>query len=344
MAKRFSLGLIAVICLLLAAASCNKDTVPGDTFVSFTFSTGEIMTRAETPGDGVVATGGGIYYSGDTPDLIILIANSAGNIVMRYPTNGQLTAHSSTSATVKFDFSGQSADNYTVYAFANTEGLWDMTTDQSNTITAAGLINPSTISTVSQLEDLQFKALAANTAPTLLNDRLPLSAKGVINVTNNKNGNVNLELLRCVAKVTAIFINNTEENLTLSSFSNVLYNMCPDRGFVLPHDVDWPTGTNTGNITASESSITINAGETRETDWLVFPGAGPYTCDVNFTIGGRAYSYPGLRVTNSVMVDIPSISRNDNLIIETRISKGLKVSFNFEVADWDNKAEYVEFD
>lgn len=352
MTKRIFLGIVTVLSVLASSVSCNKDTVPGGTFVSFNFSTGGIMTRAETPGDGVVATGGGIYYSGETPDLIVLIAKkSDGTIVMRYPATGQLTSHSSTTATVKFDFSAQAADDYTVYAFANTEGLWTMTTDQSNTITAADLNNPAVITNASQLEALEFKAFTSNTSPTLLNGRLPLSAKGDITVYSSKNGNIDLELLRCVAMVTSKFKNNTGSELVLTNFSNEFDPMCPDRGYVILHTSDYPASTNVGTLQYSNASVSIPDGDSLMTNWFVFPSTGPYTCDVSFTTGGRNYSYTDMRVTNSVMVDIPSISRNDNLIIETRISKGLKVSFNFEVADWTIKregspeeGEHVEFD
>ena len=342
--------------MLIVTVSCNKETVPGGTYVTFNLSTGGIMTRATTPGDGVVATGGGISYSGETPDLVLLIAKkSNGDIVMRYPTSGDLTSHSATAATVKFDFSGQTAGDYYVYAFANTSGLWTMTLDQTDPtkdINASDLTNSAKINNASQLEALEFKALTpTSTTPTLQNSMLPLSAKGELTVTGEKNGNVSLELLRCVAKVTAQFINNTGADLTLTSFSNYFQMMCPDRGYVVPHIPDYPADTLTGAITATESSITILNNQTLTKEWFVFPSTGPYTCDIYFTTGGRPYSYEGMRVTNNVMVDIPSISRNDNLIIETRISKGLKVSFNFEVADWiikregeQDEGEYVEFD
>jgi len=43
-------------------------------------------------------------------------------------------------------------------------------------------------------------------------------------------------------------------------------------------------------------------------------------------------------------VDITSLERNQHLHIVTRISKGLTVSFNFEVTDWTELEETVEFD
>ena len=340
----------AVLTALFCITSCEKEPVRERTLVTFSFSTGALNTRAVTPGDSVVADGGGIYSSAGEPDLVILVADADSDIVMRYPINGELVSLTEAEATVSFDFGARDAGSYIVYAFANTEGLWTMTTDPEavpeNTYTYADLKDPAKISTAGQLEALQFKPLAADTPPAVLNGRLPLSAKGDMEVSSNKNAHIHLELLRCVAKVTAEFINNTGLDITLSSYTNVLKDMCPDRGYVVPHTVDSPAGTAAGDLRGVEPSLFIAADDSLSRQWFVFPGTGPYTCDIAFTYGGKNYTYNGLHVVDSRMVNIPAIARNDHLYIVTRISKGLTVSFNFEVAGWvtDDAQETVEFD
>ena len=344
--------LAAASALLACLLACSKRA--GDaSVVTLSFYTGAMETRAVTPGDGDVADGGGIFRDeGGKPDLIILIADAtSGTIVKRYPGDGDLLSSSATEAKIAFSFADQAAGNYFVYAFGNAQGLWPMIqeggddTDDSQIISATDLTNPDKVPTRAVLEELRFRKLAANVAPELSDGGMPLSAKGELVVSAGKNGQVRLELLRCIAKVTAEFINNTGEDLELSNYSNKIVNICPDRGYVIKHPAVSPESAVMGDLKAIApelNTLVHDAFITRS--WYVFPSYGPFTCDISFTANGTSYDFPGLPVTDSKRVDIPCLYRNQQLYIVTRISKGFKVSFNFEVADWDDVTADVQFD
>ena len=310
-----------------------------------------MQTRATTPGDGDVADGGGIYQENGVPDLIMLIAEAeSGNIVKRYPSEGELLSLSETEAKVAFSFAGNNAGDYIVYAFGNAQGLWPMIeegqddTDDSKVITVTDLMNPAKVLSRTVLEALRFRKLAPDTPPTLINERMPLSAKGELEVSSGKNGQVRLELLRCIAKVTAEFINNTGGTLDLDHYSHYINNICPDNGYIIKHPAVSPASAVMGTLNATVTDHEIVSESSLSHSWYVFPSVGPYTCDIHFTVDEKDYTYNDLPVTNNRREDIPSLTRNKHLHIVTRISKGLKVSFNVEVADWDEVTAAVQFD
>ncbi len=351
--------LAAAIATLTCLFSCSKDTeiVLGEgTTVSLSFYTGAMQTRAITPGDGIVADGGGIYRDGDNLDLIVLIANAeTGSIVKRYPGDGDLelvsaTAVSAKEAKVSFSFAGLPSGQYIAYAFGNAQGLWPMIkdgdddTDDTKVITVDDLTDPAKVPTREVLEALRFRKLEDDEDPKIINGRMPVSAKGELEVSSGRNGQVRLELLRCIAKVTAEFINNTGMDLDLSDYSNKIVNICPNTGYIIKHPAVAPVGAAMGTLEAkvSEHNILYEGSITRS--WYVFPSVGPYTCDISFAANGTEYDFPDLPVTDSKRIDIPCLYRNQQLHIVTRISRGLKVSFNFEVADWVDKTAEVQFD
>lgn len=360
--KRLRLLLAAILALSSWISCIDPEREEGD--VTIRFTTGGLQ-HTKSVADSV-ADGRHLYADNNgVPDLIILIAAGDGSIVKRYdgayPLRSQGVLESETltdtEAAVSFNFSGDTAGVYRVYAFGNTRGLWSMTTDGENTISADDLSNASVISSADQLEALAFRPLALNTDPTRQNGRLPLSAKGTLEVKSNKNGDAHLELLRCVSKVTARIINNTGAAMELYNYNHKVYGICPDRGYVLPHDPDAPGGTNTGYLEADPCTkygnpdfyVPISSEGSQDYDWYVFPSTGPYTIDVTFTLfkgeeNEHTYTYNGLAVTNWKAENIPALRRNQHLIVETRISKGLTVSFNFIVADWVQREESVQFD
>lgn len=362
--KRF---LLIAMLILLGAASCSRVEAPapaGGCELRIDFGTGCFVTRNGTPGDGVVADGGGIYMDGGEPDLVILIANNAsGAIVGKYtdPVPDEDVDSSlepgaaGTGMSVKF--TGLDEGAYTVYAFANTGGYWPME-GQGVSSSSDYLLSLSTSSAVQALRfsDL-FATVPASVSPNddvNAPERLPLSAKGTVNVSSLHTGEVTLEMLRCVAKVTTEFLNNTGENLTLYDFSNTLVGLCPNRGYVIEGSPDYPAGTLAGNLLAEESSISIPAfvdplnpttpGSVSKS-WYVFPSSGPYTCNIGFTLfkgdpeKQHVYTYSNLPVHDDHAISIPSLPRNRHLHIVTKISKGTTVSFNFEVAGWGTPIE-----
>ncbi len=333
---------IFLFLLLLGAVSCVEKEVAADGAFTLSLHTGAPRTRAVTPGDGNVADGGGIFIDAqDRPDLVVLVANASGSIVQRYPGDGAVlqTVPAPAPENVEVSFTSLEAGNYTVYAFANTQGLWPM----SGTLEA--------LSTAAQASQLQFAPMEADVAPVCLQGRLPLSAMGTVQVFSKKNGSVSLEMLRCVAKVSLSFVNHTGATLKLDEFSFSLSELCPSCGYVLPHVLpDVPGNASYGHLVKSATSgHSLADKDSTVFDFLVFPGVSPsghYLMDVGFRANGATAlsSFSGLPVHDDHGVDIPSLDRNQHLKIETRISRGLHVSFNFKVAGWDSLTEQVLFE
>lgn len=355
---------LILLLILLGAVSCTHEEMPAGS-LRIVFETGEPETKAE--GDGVVADGGGIYLSGSGteldpyhhPDLVILLADASGSIVGKF--NGLSDANvrsqlegTPTSTRIAVSISGTflNADltpsaTYTVYAFANTQGFWTM---KSGGSTVASLMD---LTTVAQIEALQFSPAGGEDLDSygclkVKEERLPLSAKGTVTLSANKNGEISLDMLRCAAKVTAVFDNQYGAALSLSDFSNIFYHMNPSMGYVIPHASDFPVEHDSvydGDISASETyPIPIADDQTISMSWYVLPSIGPYTCDISFTSSETSYSYTELPVHDDHARNIPKLARNQHLTITTRIGRGKKVSFNFKVEDWDTKTEHVYFD
>lgn len=339
---------------LLGAVSCtNVETTGGRLRIQF--ETGMLQTKAGEP-DGVVADGGGIAFDEGNPDIVILVAAANDAIVAKYPGSGTLEGTpNATQASISFDGLTASA-TYTVYAFANTQGFWTMTSggEPVSDLTA--------LTSATQVEALQFEPTEGDLKSdgTLLvkSSRLPLSAKGTVTLTSAANGEISLPLLRCVAKVTAVFENQYGSGLTLYDFCNKFYHMLPSTGYVVPHESDFPVEWASADpLEAEESELRIESEDDPKTEnredmvstfWYVLPSIGPYTCDISFYLdAGRTagHSYTALPVHDDHARDISQLARNQHLTITTRISKGESVSFNFEVAGWgDPKIEKIEFD
>lgn len=365
--------LLIIVIALLGAVSCYREEttapVAGNCELKIDFGTGFLRTKA---GDGNVADGGGIYIDDSDPDnlkpdlVILVVNNSSGNVVGWYPdpvpdsgVDSKLeTGADETAMSVTFTSLTEGA--HTVYAFANTGGYWAMEGQGANDADEYLL----SLTTKSAIDALRFSDLFATVDASVCPydesnspDRLPLSAKGTVNVSSEHTGEVSLEMLRCVAKVTAEFINNTGDALTLYDYSNTIVGMCPSRGYVIAGEPDYPAGTLQGNIIATESSLSIPKNDpqdsskpgTKTMTWYVFPSSGPYTCDIAFTLfknesNEHTYTYSDLPVHDDHAVSIPSLARNRHLHIVTKISQGTTVSFNFEVAGWGEPlVEQVSF-
>lgn len=308
--------------------------------IELILNVGEPLTRAVTPGDGNVADGGGIYRNDGVPDLKIFILGG-GNIVARYPgTGSNLTFVSDTRATVKFTGLVNNA-TYWVYAFANTGS--DLTVD--------GSPDWNTIATKDALDALVYTALPGDNLPSV-GDRMPLSAKGTVSLNSSGSGSVELELLRSLAKVQISFKNLTGNGLTLTNCNASITSINPTQGYVFQPSGDDLTGTRRTLTFPPQTLENIPAEETQSLDpLLVFPsiaeiqgGYRRYLCNISFSVGDDSYSFSDLPVHNSLSQDITSLGRNQFLKIEARISIGQNISFNFEVANWEEKTEPVTFD
>ena len=350
MMKKWS-RILTALAVLVAALACTKVEPEATRVITLHFSTGDMQTKAVSP---TAADGSAIYIDNDVPDLIILIVDNNperggnpnenyGKVIQRYSgadnRDGTPQSVSATETSVSFDMV---QGDYVVYAFANTEALWNMT-DGVNPYTYATLINIGTQASLEALEFVRPVSVAALNPVTPL-DRIPLSGKANLSVSQSGNGEVQVDLLRCVAKVTAKFINNTGNNLTLEDFEASFNNLFPDCGYVIKNGDVLPGDAQDGDLTASKASWTINQSAADSLSWLVFPSIGPYTCDISFSENSNSHTYSDLPITDNRSVSIARLLRNQHLHIETRISRGITVSFNFEVSDWREKTASVTFD
>ena len=343
---------IAFALAVSVGVACQETVVPDEGSVVVTFSTSELMTRAVA--DGNPADGGGIAIdpigNDDVPDLFIAIANYGGTIVATYPgANTECLEASATQISIRFTQTQASQDwtsgDYTVYAVANTklanstDGVWG----------ATSVTQWSAYTSASALDALCFSALSSSDLPTVT-DRMPLSAKGTLSVNEYGNGQAELELQRCVAKIGFKFNNETGQDLTLTDCNVTIEDISPTQGYVFPRSND-VTGT-ARDLVLINSTKSIEAGETTDLygDLLVFPSVAParavgsrYYCSISFDIGERHYSFTDLPIHDKQSHDILALGRNQYLQIETRINKGLDVSFNFVVDDWNEKSEEILF-
>lgn len=336
MINRKVLILILFALTLCVGVGCSSKESPAESSVVISFSTGEPFTRA---GDGDARDGSGIFIDGSgNLDLFIAIVNFQGEVVATYPENQgktEVLTKSETEVSVRFKKITNSGE-YTVYAIANTGGgVWGAPEEWNFTTGAA-------------LDALTFTVPTGSDTPAV-NDRMPLSAKGTLSVNERLNGWVELELQRCVAKIGFKFKNETGEELTLTNCAVTLEKINPTQGYLFPRATDI-TGT-VNDLNLISSSLTIGSGETTDLygNQLVFPSIAPprtvgsrYYCNISFKIGGVSKSF-SLPIHDKRSQDIPALSRNQYLQIETRINKGLDISFNFVVVDWNKITEEVIF-
>ena len=351
MMKRASILLLATALTLVAGVSCGElekgktDVTQSDVVISF--SSAVPVTRAV--GNGDPADGGGIFIDDSSnPDLYIAIVNYQGNVIATYPD----TAHpddvekidaSATQVSIRFKNISNSGE-YTVYAMANTSGgVWGAPANASAW---------EVLTTATALDDLVFSDLGDYGTLSVENDRMPLSAKGTLNISENLNGHVELEMLRCVGKVGFKFKNESDENITLTDCTVEIEKISPTLGYLFPRTSgDDATGT-PRSIFLNESSIDIASGATKEMYemQLVFPSIAPernigsrYYCNISFKVGGTPKSFTELPIHDKMSQDIQALGRNQFLQIEARINKGNDISFNFEVTDWTRKQAEILF-
>lgn len=363
---RFHIVLVVALAFFAGACSKNADPSAGSSgSIKLTFLTGEMQTRSGVAGDGVVPDGGGIYVDNSgNPDLVVAIANRFGNIVAWYPKDyggvgetidysaeklTQLAANTPATETV-INITGPERGTYSVFVVANTAGL------DSDLVDA--LKNSTTISA---LEALTLSALGSE-SPTFTT-AMPLSARGNLSVNTSGDGQANLELNRPVAKVSLFFRNNTDSSLSLSDCSVTIYSINPISGYLFATTPDYVSGGDRNLVLSGNTNpISVPALDPNNPESdntcelpakLVFPSVAPeqaigsrYLCDISFTIGSTPYSFIGLPVHDRKSSDIISLLRNQHLKIETRISKRAEehdISFNFEVADWNDSENFVFF-
>ncbi len=356
---------------LLLGTSCTRQEQPGGT-ITVLLSTG----RPETRGTAEVEDGSEIYMDAGVPDLVLLLFNSDGALVAKYPdaeNSSVMGSPAPSGSDLMIRLSKTTAGTtipqgeYTLYGLANTAGLWALT-DGENDI-AAGDFNAASITTRAQAEALYFSPLFTAGSPdkphpalrTPPGNRLPLTARTTVNVSAGGNGSAQLEMKRCVAQVLVRFVNNYSRQLTLDDFSVTLKDLNPSTGYLFPHSPDIPAGTVYADLVKEEAPVTlpdntVPANAVYELSALVFPGAAPqgtYACDISFDVTqvgesalspARSFNFSDLPVHNNRGQDITSLSRNQLLTITVTISQGQMLSFSFEVGEWNELTESVTFD
>lgn len=403
MMYRRLIQMLGMVLVLLAAAACSREEMPvADGNVTISFQVGEPDTKAETPGNGDLADGGGIYCTKEdgppvvlTPDLYIFICDwETGELVKRYPgdadddgnEDGTINSgdsdwsegNKSTFLSVSFSFNGEGT--YSVYALANVGG------------TGSNLSIPSlaSVTNASQLDEmilgLSAAALEANPAASpVVGTRMPLSAKGSLNVVKGLNegrynGYVKLQLLRCFHKVQFTFKNLTGSELSLYNCQITFKDLNVQQGWLFPTSPDFvelgdgnddKLDDNYRDYTSDTADVTGIMDQEEKSFFanpvLFLPSVAPtqakpskgqrYLCNISFRIQkqGETYnsgdastytekSFTNLPIHTPKSLDITSLDRNQYLQIVTTVSKGLNVSFNFKVNEWEEHKEYVHFD
>ena len=365
MRRKAFISLAALLALLAGSACTRQDPLPTGE-VKLTFSVGQPETRANiVPGKTGPEDGGKIIIKEDTtPDLYIFVASNSSprTIVARYPDN----VHSSctindahTKATVTI--TGIPAGEYTVYAIANTNGgVWGAPANKAawDAISTATALEALTLN-----HAVDYDEDEVNDPRPLVIDRMPLSASGPLTVQSTGNGEVSLELLRCVAGVKVQFENATSGKLDLTSVSLSIGNINPTQGKLIPPASGDDVSGEKQTLYMSAASLEIPKGEIAllsASTYFVFPSVAPggtYYCHpVTFSwtqtppvpgtsgIGSYSSQDPGLRIHDKKSQDIPALLRNQLITIQIRIANNANVSFNFVVADWSTKQERVWFD
>lgn len=349
--KILPISVLLAALLLLTGVSCTRQELPGGA-VTISLASGLPQTRGEAE----ILDGTEIKFDPVTgaPDLILLIFNTDGSLRARYPDGTHTsfpTVPTANDITVRFavgtDGNPIPAGSYSVYAMANTGGMWTL---DSGTV--------EDISSQAGADARIFTAL-----PTQPTDRMPLTAIGSLEVNLEGNGNASLSLLRPAAKVIVRFINNYGDDLTLAQNGTSplveLKEMVSDRGYLFPHNPDIPAGVSASdmvfNFPAGGVVLPNNAdGNTfYELSSLLYPGTGAYACSVSFSISkvgtddvtpAREFEFPALPILNKRGEDITSVARNQCLVITVAISKGAMLSFSFDVGEWNKTTETVTFD
>ena len=353
-----------VAVILLVTGSCSeKEPVQMERGrISVSIASGKILTRALSDD---IADGSAIIVDGvrGEPDLVLAIANSAGNIIAWWPDNywGSMeTGYTSECRTDKTDetkstiyFTGPTRGSYTVFAVANTAGL-DATT----------ITNLRAATTVSALEALQLTV--ASGEPDF-GATMPLTARGALSVNSWGNGQIDLSLLRPVARISLTFVNQTDGEVDIHDCEVTFENLNPSRGFLFEQEPDYVTGYDRDLTVNGTNPLVFTDGKSTLPVKTVFPSTAParlvgsrYFINVHFRVTKQGatynaldsdtyteYDFEDLPIHDSRSRDIPSILRNQHLKIETRITKRAAehdYSFNFEVQDWYEKEEYVTFD
>ena len=237
-------------------------------------------SRAETPGDGNLAGGGGME------DLTLVLVNPVGRISEISQLSG-LTGAEQTIKTVTF--SNLDVGNYTIYAYANTQRaqLSEARTLLAN-LTKGGSFTTAT-------RDALFSAMSGTTTPRIhTSEPLLLTAFKEVEVGIG-NSSEQIDLLRPVVWFEVRLFNHSEQEMQIQEISFSNFN--PSTGYLLPHGGTIPSAATYRSLPSLEEY-------TNGTDMVVAPNteqtiyetalfenrASSYTMSLQIGVGGAMWT------------------------------------------------------
>lgn len=227
---------IAIFTLLLGVVGCSKEATEPDTEqgkLRLTLHVGG-ASRAEVPGDGVAADGGGMV------DLTLILINPLGAEVASQ-TFTNLTDTERQRKTV--EFSNLDIGNYTLYAYANTQNNSALATDAK----------------ASQQTNDTFTTLTGTAVPEIDGvTPMLLTAQRVIPIGMGTT-EATIDLLRPVVSFAFELHNHSNYPITVTDLSFSRFNA--STSYILPHDGAIPATNTYRNLPAYNAPQVVSVKE-----------------------------------------------------------------------------------
>ncbi len=281
------LGMAAI--LTTACNDIDDSNIPapsmGEGSLTLTIVAGDGATRATTPGDGTLNTGGGMQ------DVTVVLIDPAGARESVVKTG--LTGEDALRTSVEFD--ELHIGNYTLLAFANLTGGSALAADingKLNTITAATLF--------ANLSGTNVPISGADTSKPMV---LTATQNIAVGVGTNS---TTVELLRPVALFEMEFHNHSNEydlgidNLTFSSFN-------PTTSYVSSHGETFSTGAYR-SLPAYGGGVTVpKSGSVVAYSTYIYENAAPsYTFSTKVTLQGAVSSPSQVAASATTIANVSS--------------------------------------
>lgn len=237
-------------------------------------------SRAETPGDGDLAGGGGME------DLSLVLVNPVGRISEISHLTG-LTGAEQTIKTVTF--SNLDVGNYTIYAYANTERAQ---LSEARTLLAS-LAQGDTFTAA--MRDALFTAMSGTTTPRIhTSEPLLLTAFKEVEIGIG-NSSEQIDLLRPVVWFEVRLFNHSEQEMQIQEISFSNFN--PSTGYLLPHGGTIPNAVVYRSLPSLEEYTNgtdlVVAPNTEQTiyETALFENRAPsYTMSLQVGVGGAMWT------------------------------------------------------
>lgn len=329
----------ALIALLLLC--CTKEGEPqatGQLTVNVQLS--DITSRAQAADDSRLYEGNGIE------DVTVILVNSS-DIITFIKTESNLTGAEQQTKTVTVYADNLKLGQYTLYVFGNTQ----------NTLFAEvrtlleGLTQDAVFD--SQKRDALFTALSGTNTPKIdASHPLLLTASKTVQI-NIKNNTTSIELVRPIVKFEVQLYNHSDKNITVTELGFSKFN--PSTGYLLPHDGNMPSTVVYRSLpaydTSNPKSVAASQKETVYQAALFENRASEYLLNMTLHIDPdktAELSNKQLMIVNSETSDIEPMTeqlRNQHVLVTVNAYYNTeKGQFEFEVEEWKNKEENVEFD